>query len=609
MKNKQLSMALAAALVGTVGLASVAGAQQSVMTLNSDGLGQVLIYPYYTVNKDQATLISVVNTTNQTKAVKVRFLEGRNSREVLDFNLYLSPFDVWTGSVTDVGVADGPGVLATSDTSCTAPSITRIGGTVAFRPFEYTGENEDDGPQDIARTREGYVEMIEMGVVINNGDLGDGFVEQSGGSRRGTAFASAIKHGTDGVPANCGIIEAAWNPGTGIWWANPDVDMLPPVGGLFGSASIVNVQLGTIIGYNADAVEGFYAQQGFRTVDGQNFWNTLHFEPGDILPSLANAANQPDGSSTAVVFEGGNLVELNFVDRGVAPVSAVFMYDAILNEFLTSTALGADSEWVVTFPTKRQHIEAGVFVPGASDAHVVIQEMRPFTDWFDTTGDGLVFDANGSCESIGITSTAGGGFYDREEGPYSTSTNIDFSPRPPGGAPLGLSLCYEAQVLAFNQANVGEGNEASKVLGSTYARNLNLPVSTGWAQFKMGRDTIPGAASLGNTRGNFLPEGAIIASDGVTSVTNSGDVLFGLPVTGFWAMQVARTDAGSALANYSAAWRHHGKRARGRFTQTAGPSDNPAFVPGCTTTDPNTGNSVACRNITSTVSLSRGSAL
>jgi hypothetical protein len=26
-------------------------------------------------------------------------LEGRNSREVLDFNLYLSPYDVWTGAV------------------------------------------------------------------------------------------------------------------------------------------------------------------------------------------------------------------------------------------------------------------------------------------------------------------------------------------------------------------------------------------------------------------------------------------------------------------------------------------------------------------------------
>lgn len=31
------------------------------------------------------------------KKVKVRFIDGRNSREVIDFNLFLSPQDVWIG--------------------------------------------------------------------------------------------------------------------------------------------------------------------------------------------------------------------------------------------------------------------------------------------------------------------------------------------------------------------------------------------------------------------------------------------------------------------------------------------------------------------------------
>jgi hypothetical protein len=55
------------------------------------------------VNKDVNgnsfnTLMSVVNTTASTKAIKVRFREGRNSLEVLDFNVFLSPFDVWTAA-------------------------------------------------------------------------------------------------------------------------------------------------------------------------------------------------------------------------------------------------------------------------------------------------------------------------------------------------------------------------------------------------------------------------------------------------------------------------------------------------------------------------------
>ena len=95
MKKNSLTTALLAGLAGAAGLATTAHA----VNLNPDGLGQALIYPYYGVNSGNQTIISVVNTANDVKAVKVRFLESRNSREVIDFNLYLSPFDVWTGSV------------------------------------------------------------------------------------------------------------------------------------------------------------------------------------------------------------------------------------------------------------------------------------------------------------------------------------------------------------------------------------------------------------------------------------------------------------------------------------------------------------------------------
>ena len=92
MKKNSLTTAVVAGIAGVAGLANVATA----VNLNPDGLGQVLIYPYYTVNAGNSPLLSVVNTTDEVKAVKVRFLEALNSREVLDFNLYLSPFDVWT---------------------------------------------------------------------------------------------------------------------------------------------------------------------------------------------------------------------------------------------------------------------------------------------------------------------------------------------------------------------------------------------------------------------------------------------------------------------------------------------------------------------------------
>ena len=137
MKKNSLTTALLAGLAGAAGLVTTANA----VNLNPDGLGQVLIYPFYTVDGGNNTQISVVNTTNRVKAVKVRFLEARNSKEVLDFNLYLSPFDVWTGATVSPPVerfATGPATLITSDNSCTVPRIP-AGVAVPFRNYRVRG--------------------------------------------------------------------------------------------------------------------------------------------------------------------------------------------------------------------------------------------------------------------------------------------------------------------------------------------------------------------------------------------------------------------------------------------------------------------------------------
>src|SRR5690242_19234451 len=119
---KQKSLYAALAGLGALG---ATGAAQAV-NLNPDGLGQVLIYPYYTTRADAAgnvynSLLSVVNSTSSAKAVKVRFLEGKNSREVLDFNLFLSAYDVWTAAVLPSAGTGGGARAATTDRSCTLP--------------------------------------------------------------------------------------------------------------------------------------------------------------------------------------------------------------------------------------------------------------------------------------------------------------------------------------------------------------------------------------------------------------------------------------------------------------------------------------------------------
>ena len=97
------------------------------LSVSSDGRGQVLLFPYYTTRADNAgnafsTLVSVVNATPLAKAVRVRFLEGKHSRTVLNFTLFLSPFDMWTAAILP-DLDNGGARIGTVDTSCTLPAF------------------------------------------------------------------------------------------------------------------------------------------------------------------------------------------------------------------------------------------------------------------------------------------------------------------------------------------------------------------------------------------------------------------------------------------------------------------------------------------------------
>src|SRR6478735_7395238 len=116
---KQRTLCLALASIG------FATNPAQAVNVSADGRGQVLLYPYYTTRADSSgnaygTLMSVVNATATAKAVRVRFLEGKNSREVLDFNLFLSPYDVWTAAALP-DTSNGGAKLGTLDSSCTLP--------------------------------------------------------------------------------------------------------------------------------------------------------------------------------------------------------------------------------------------------------------------------------------------------------------------------------------------------------------------------------------------------------------------------------------------------------------------------------------------------------
>ncbi|MBS0571401.1 MAG: hypothetical protein JSS28_12380 [Proteobacteria bacterium] len=481
MKRTSLTTAVIAGLAGVAGIANMAGA----VNLSTDGTGSVLIYPYYTVNNNNVTLLSVVNTTSEGKAVKVRFLEALNSREVLDFNLYMSPFDVWTAEVDPVGVGAG---VTTNDNSCTVPSF--VGTTVPFRNNYYAGINSDTGPTGLSRTAEGYIELIEMGTVND--------------ATKKTL--TAITH-VNGVPAKCSQVVGAWSTG-GYWTGagNPQTDIGVPDGGLFGSGTIVNVAAGTVEGYNADAIEGFWT-----TATGQNT------APGSLDPNISEG-----GNTTAYTFNtsgSGNvsLATSNFT-ASIDAVSAVFMTDNIYNEYVVDPAYGQATEWVVTFPTKRFYVE------GTFPKNSLQLASNPFDITFGS-GWGIGY-AGTSCSPVTVTP------YDREE--RTSTTPLDFSPPP---TQAGTALCWEANVIAFNQSFTTPSGPTA-IFGSNVGANVPLPsgFTTGWVNLDFDVGVTPTKHRL--TSGN-------------------GNVFSGLPATGFAVQETVNSNVtAGVLANYTALYGH-----------------------------------------------------
>ncbi len=439
MKKSSLTTAVLAGLAGVVGFAGSAGA----VNLNPDGTGQVLIYPYYTVNAGQQTSISVVNSTEAGKAVKVRFIEGYNSREVLDFNLFLSPYDVWTGTIfamDDAGLGSEGGAFGTADKSCTVPSFATlpvVGNGLHYQPFssqEFTGSRVDTGPTDITRTREGYVELIQMADVI--GDSLD-----------------AITH-IAGVPDDCGASSLR----------SDNSDFVSPTGGLFGNGYIINVSEGTLYPYVADAIDGFSDRPLFSP-------------SGSLNPSLKDARTAP-GIATAYVFQktGSGVTVLNATYNApdtIDAVSAVFAAKSLMNEWIANADAGQGTDWVITFPTKRFYVD-----PTASTSPTVIP---PFAYTFGEKDNSTNPPKNGpgqSCVQVGIN------MYDREESSPADGGGGDIFSPPPKDQPPS-SLCHEVNVIS-----ISDPSAPVSILGSDLALNINPHGTSGWLNLDLNPDPV-----------------------------------------------------------------------------------------------------------------------
>ena len=465
MKKNLISLAVAAGVTG------VAATAQAAMFVNPENTGQVLLFPYYNAENGNETSMHIVNTTNKAKAVKVRFMEYANSQEVLDFNLYLSAEDHFSFTIFKNPNGDG-GAIITRDNSCTVPALgdatagvpgsstTNADGSITriqpFLPYQYS-KDKDNG---ISRSLVGHVEVLEMGVLTDTGTK---------------KWASYATHGAKGTPSNCAGLVKSWSTG-GTWKTTPADGIAAAEGGLYGLSNLLNNTMASAYGIEPAAIDSFWASPGYN-----------HSDPGSVLPSLAS------GDVSSIVSNGGKAYTMTFAD-GVDAVSSLFMTKAVMNDVMMNADLQGQTDWVITFPTRRYYVNSA-------------KAKSPFTDiYVGKTG------SNTACELIGIEQ------WDREEAYKDQTQTPIFSPAPPNAEVAKNYLCYETNTLK---------TAADSSLGAS-ATSVTFDYAEGWQKI------------------SFTATGQAMTPASINGVTNStGKTIDGLPAIGFGAYKYT-----NATSNY-----------------------------------------------------------
>lgn len=384
-------------------LALLSNVAQAVQ-VSSRGLGQALLFPYYTVRSTSVgnaynTLFLVTNTSSDTKVLRVRFRESRNGREVAAINVFLTPFDTWAGAVAPAS----PGARVVSfDQSCVNSNPAVSQGVITFSTASYTGTNADGGDTTVDRTTEGFFEVIEMGVIA------DQTVLNALHPNRANDF---------GAVPDCPTALAVQLDNV--------TKVLPPTGGLMGSAFILNVLDGTLYPYEATALDNFSASA---------IW----------APAVASTPTLQDVNPKTSDVLDGVAIRHSTWDPGKGahpadPVSAVLMQEQLLNYFILDPGTASQTDWVVTMPTKPFYADAAM--TGSNQA------IPPFETGFSSSGSPDYFGVQPT--TLIYPNQGDTNMYDRE-GRYPVAS-ISLNPNPP---PPSLNLKWTANVLSFFPSNL-----------------------------------------------------------------------------------------------------------------------------------------------------------
>ena len=569
----KLAGAVAAAMLG----GSIAGSASANVSLTVDGFGDAGIVQYYTVKGEPAwqTFFRMFNNSDYAVAVKVRFREGANSRETLDFVVWLSPHDSWHFWTTPDANGSGPGAIPgirTRDNSCITP------GPQFGSPTETFGYVDDDITSGMRyanfktsaitppyadgtaltaeeRVKEGHVEVIGLAAWEQNTPVY-------------TSVSHEVNANGDSKPSCAGLEDFAFGEPWGGIADDAEVALdVPNV--LAMNAYLVRLGTGQGAGFEPVVLANFAEEED----DAQRMlWEQVtdsqkpDLDSGGLYSFVTDVDNQVIYSDTwdgalpvgGVPREAGreNLAgpngwQLGTVRGGIDAVSATLTRTAVVNEWIRratpdSILQNTFSQWVVTFPTKNYYVDSFLdpiptlmpfdidniyptldcSVGSGPDACAGGPNAAPYAPFSENYGQVLAGETRGeSCDNFRMTM-----WNNDEQGVSFTSPTPTFPAK----------FCHEVNVIEF-----GESRDLAS--GIPLGLDANFPVEISEELFPPNPNPSlePGypKADMGWARLQFWENPA--RTEGLIGTDYA---YYGLPVTGFNFL-LYQTRPGSASGN------------------------------------------------------------
>jgi hypothetical protein len=470
---KPLSLAVA---VAAAGVAGTSNAQTQMDLAAETGLGDLALVPYYTVREDWTTGVSVINSSEKTQVIKIRMRRAVDSMDALDFNVVLSPNDVWTGYAARAEELDASGERAirwySNDNSCTVPALTEADTPYLEMPTIYRAGAET-----------GYIEILTMGETI----------DEAQPIARDALHAEAF----GGLPANCPrVVENFLRGTTPVDYAADYASLPSTIAGTPRFTGVINSELTM----NATAAAPGYETSAFE--ESENVIRVSYFirdgasgtEFGNAATHIANFFNGASMTNQVQGVAAGDLQGFDSPDlNGAAPFSdnlgiggdyGTFVFDQfrfimgasqIVNDWSANDTgnFSVNTDWVVTAPGQYLMLDLPQYLASLASESVNCLPGTP--------GDPNVVTATGAnCDFRDLPLTVAATVYSREEDEIGvTPDEVVVSPAPiiP---PEIVTFDREVNVVVWG---VGDDGEPEAVINEDEAKAFPRPEGAlaGWA--------------------------------------------------------------------------------------------------------------------------------